>query len=319
MNEFDLVTVSYGQNSTSETDTDESILHVLALTKSCLLGIISILSLFGNGLTIAAIVKFPSLRTLNNYVILSLAVSDFLQPVSIGLIIVMDAFEPSEDSKYYDIAGATVANVPYVSSFLHLLVIAADRFVAVMHPLRYHSLITFRVVRNTLIATWILSIAICSSVFVLGTICYEILCGSQSDTENLVVTYQISLNVTIYILVAVSLIILYLKIAVVARKHRRRLQSMPQPGAGPEGTKPEKSSNLMTYILMVYIMTWTPMIFFLLLRSAGFSGIVLRIISTLVQQVAISNCCINILLYAWHSAQFYRAYKKLLCTRCAAT
>ena len=285
--------------------------------RSCVLAIISILSLFGNGLTIAAIVKFPSLRTLNNYVILSLAVSDFLQPVALGLSFIMDAFASSVCSRYYDIAGAVLANIPFVSSFLHLLVIAADRFVAVMHPLRYHSLITFRVVRNTLIATWILSIAICSSVFVFSIGGYEIPCGLYGRTETLVATYQVSLNVTIYILVAVSIIILYSKIAVVARKHRRQVQNMAQTRAAQEGTKTAKSSNLMTYILIIYIITWTPWLFVMLLNYVGFSGIVLEIISTLAPQVAFSNCCINAFLYAWRSKPIYRAYKMLLCTRCA--
>ena len=236
-NEPDFTTVSYGQDSTSETDIDESTSHVLYLIQGCLLGIISILSLFGNGLTIAVIVKFPSLRTLNNYVILSLAVSDFLQPISLGLNFTMDAFAPSVRSRYYNIAGNVFATIPLVSSFLHLLVIAADRFIAVMRPLRYHSLITFRVVRNTLIATWILSIAICSSAFVFITIVNEIPSASYGGTETVVVTYQISLNAIIYILVAVSLIILYSKIAAVARKQRRQLRSMVQNGAAPEETK----------------------------------------------------------------------------------
>ena len=254
----DITTVSYGQITTSDTNTDDTIQRVFHIIHSCFLGIISILSLFGNGLTILAVVKFPSLQTPNNYVILSLAVSDLLQPVSVSLVIIMDAFQSSACSKYYDIAGAVLGNVFFMSSFLHLLVIAADRFIAVMRPLRYHSLITFRVVRNTLIATWILSIAICSSVFVFSTGGYEVPCDSYGETETLVATYQMSLNCTIYILVAVTLIMLYSKIAVVARKHRRQLHSMAQTGAPPERRKTEKPSNLMTYILIIYIVTWTP-------------------------------------------------------------
>ena len=60
------------------------------------------------------------------------------------------------------------------------------------------------------------------------------------------------------------------------------------------------------------------MVFVILLAKADFSGIVVEIIFVLVQHAALSNCCINAFLYAWRSKPFYRAYKKLLCTRCAA-
>ena len=121
----------------------------------------------GNILVIAAVYKTPSLRTSANYYYVNMAVSDFLSSLTTWPLYLANEIITSSGSLIQGPlatvgckVGVFFRVVSMTVSILSLVLIAVDRFVAILYPLKA-AFITRRMRAALLLTTWFVSIAYC--------------------------------------------------------------------------------------------------------------------------------------------------------------
>ena len=129
------------------------------------MALISVTAFIGNLLVMAAVYKTPILRTSVNYYYVSMAVSDFMCSITTWPLYLTDELITSSGSL---IQGplATIGcqigvfgrMVSHSVSILSLVLIAVDRFIAVVFPLKA-TLLTRKLRISLICATWVISVA----------------------------------------------------------------------------------------------------------------------------------------------------------------
>lgn len=128
------------------------------------LSLLTLVVLFGNGLVICAVLSCKSLRqSVTSYLILSLAVAD----VSVGAFVL--PFSTINSALGVWIFGEVWCRVWLMldvfmctASIYNLVAISIDRFIAIVRPLAYASLVTPKRGRLMILAVWVVSFLICS-------------------------------------------------------------------------------------------------------------------------------------------------------------
>ena len=164
------------------------------------------ISILGNALVLAAIIRTPSIRSTSMIMLCSLAVSDLLvgflaQPIYIADVLMQDLFV------YYlwRVIGASLCIV----SLLVITAIAVDRFLALHYHMRYATLVTKSRVKYTLAITWLLSFLV-----------------SFFDFWNMQV-YTLLLRIIITISLTISTFS-YIRIYLIVRRHQLQIHAQQQ-------------------------------------------------------------------------------------------
>ena len=118
-----------------------------------------------NIVTIHAIRKTPSLSKNLKTLLLSLAVSDLgvgllAQPMYVVHLVSMDWDENNETSKAYNatyIAFLVPTNLFILATLFLVIILCADRFMAIHYYLTYKELVTHKRVVTAVVSTWVLS------------------------------------------------------------------------------------------------------------------------------------------------------------------
>ena len=141
------------QSNETETDDRDTILSSPLIV---LFSLISLIIVAINGLVIFLIHKKKSLRTLTNMFLTSLALSDLMGGlVGVPLLViclVRDMLEVCVCSTFFFRFTA-------ISSVCHVLLIACDRYIFIVHSMKHHSLVTKRRAIVAIISVWLLSLA----------------------------------------------------------------------------------------------------------------------------------------------------------------
>jgi hypothetical protein len=131
------------------------------------MAIISLAALTGNILVIVVVWKTPSLRTSTNFYYVNMAVSDYLSCLTTWPLYLTDEIITSSGSLLQGSLatigckmGVYFKMLSAIVSILSLVLIAVDRFVAIVFPLKA-TLITRKMRAALLFTTWFLSIAYC--------------------------------------------------------------------------------------------------------------------------------------------------------------
>ncbi|XP_078345586.1 melanocyte-stimulating hormone receptor-like [Oculina patagonica] len=114
-----------------------------------------LISILGNALVLAAIIRTPSIRSTSIIMLCSLAVSDLL----VGLITqpLYIAQEHTQDSIVYHVwmvIGASLSGISLVT----ITAITVDRFLALHYHMRYATLVTVSRVKYILVIIWLAAV-----------------------------------------------------------------------------------------------------------------------------------------------------------------
>ena len=131
------------------------------------MAIVSLAGFIGNILVIFSVYKSPSLRTSTNYYYVNMAVSDLIASVTIWPLYLTDEIITSSGSLLQEPLATAACKVGIffrlastIVSILSLVLIAVDRFIAIVFPLKA-TLVTSKLRASLLFATWLISTAYC--------------------------------------------------------------------------------------------------------------------------------------------------------------
>lgn len=187
-----------------------------------------LVTLIGNGLVVAAIVKSKKLRERpGTYIVASLSLVDgIFMPISMGY----DFLEKLSVGNEFCVYFATYFVILVYVSILHLLLLSVDRYIAVVFPLHYKSILTPRRCLYLLIVAWFLPIF---SMIVVPFIYGEgnsslfrgglIGCSSTSEAQTPAHLKHLVINtILMFIVPFVTMLILNGKIAIISYKQAKK-------------------------------------------------------------------------------------------------
>ena len=278
--------------------------------------VIVALIIFGNTLTIVAIVKFQFLRTVTNIFTVSLACSDLLLAFVLPLSAVHRFTDVINVQIHIWVCWLTTVGIisSAPSSLLNLLLIAVDRFVSVIYPFRYDELMTPRRAFVMIACLWtyvILSQTTTISMSGYWPIEY---CASTPVANSIIFTIFYIGTLTVSV---VGILSLYMCIFCVARKHARAIdvQQTISAGsnAGPNNLHQKRVTKMAAMVLGCFVLCWFPVSLITALQKVCDANCAwLETARKFSMNVVYSNSFMNPIIYAWKNRMFRVAFKRLL-------
>ena len=277
---------------------------LVSTTFTSILGVISIVTLVGNMLIVIAFIKTPSLRTSANYYIVNMAVSDFLGPffswplyTSDGML-APNVFISGSLASAVCKLGMYLRAVSLAVSILSLVLIALDRFVATVFPLKAMMIMNVRIRALFLALSWLIPIFLAMPYVLFAKIIKiddQTFCKFMMSDGSVTIFNSIGI-VLLYVFPLITIIALYVMII-------RALKKTPNLLKGHENAKRRKQNHRIVKILIsivfVFFICWTPLCVYVILKNlhpslflkdnclflAGFSYYVFPSLSTAVNPV----------------------------------
>ncbi len=325
-------------NSTENTSTEDSYVPAwwgrFSMISACVLFILVALAVVGNVLTIAAVVKFRHLRERQYMLITSLAVADVLVGVAWVIFI---------SSLYYSLwcnnaIDLMLITFPTTASHMHVLLMAVDRFIAIMAPFRYVGWMSASRIKMAIISAWAFAL-----VYVLTFLPWvlkrlsDISCA-EDETLGL---YVVSTQVIMYLLVVCSIVLIYSQIRRVAKLQANKIHTeysttvtvirlkkrhnssdtmnnSAQDCQDPQSPGTSKATKYMIAVIAAYLVTWSPYFVVALaklikprlaMNTAAMTWPICRQISFYLMLI---NSSVNAVIYAAYISEFRKAFKAIL-------
>ncbi|XP_078033181.1 uncharacterized protein LOC144467992 [Augochlora pura] len=199
---------------------------VLAVSIVCILSPITV---SGNSIILAAFYRYKRLRTASNYLLVSLAISDF------GVGVFMPFGMKLELSGLPENGVSTLCIIPYCIvialcsvSVLVTVAIAVDRLTSLAQPLRYKNIITHSSIEKYIAVFWIYAIAVGLSPLIYAKAVGETQPHSGSCRFGAAVLppVRVFLVVAVWAPSALVLIACYMYVYLVARAHARAIYTV---------------------------------------------------------------------------------------------
>ena len=291
------------------------------------------LALIGNILVLLLFFRFPTwLKRAHNQCILSLAVTDILTAIS---LLVVPKFVQDADS--YQVPSNYVARETYcrivwshfipfslgITSVYTCLVMAIERWFAVLRPLQYKQTFSVRTMRFLIFCSWLAGFAFESPVIprVVG---FE---GTQDSAPGCKWTVEASktkswtLAIVLFAgqtFIPCSLMVFaYSNIMLRFRSEKEFLVSTRQSLASANSTSSRdlvlrRATAMMAMATLALILCWMPNQIYFLLAQLGYLELKPSIPVRVVGALAFFNCCMNPIIYGFMNEKFRRGYRRLL-------
>ena len=252
-----------------------------------------LISILGNALVLAAIIRTPSIRSTPHMIMLcSLAVSDFL----VGLI-AQPIFVAQQLTKHQHVRQVSVMMGSFlcIVSLMTITAITVDRFLALHYHMRYASLVTESRVKGTLTIIWLINF---------------LLPGFGVWYQRV----QILVAATVVIICLLICIASYIRIYCFIRRHQLQIHAQQQAvqssdaGSNLNATRLKRSAMNTFVFFIVLITCYFPMYVLLTLYGLSIKGwqSEWEFAPTAVHM----NSSINPFLYCWRLSELRTAVVK---------
>ena len=258
-------------NSTTTSIQDPPCSHVVSSLFIAIMSIVSFAAFIGNLLVTIICLKTPNLRTSTNYYIVNMAVSDLLCSGLNWLLYVTEGMLTSKEFITGPLAsvvcklGMYCRGVSQVVSVLSLVLIAVDRYIAIVFPLKTVLLVGGGGKRVLLLLlTWIIPV-LCGIPYFIYTDTVKV--DDQTYCRILWSTlvnaiFNVSGFVVFYCTPLILMIILYRRIVKTLKKRKETQGSVNSKRQGQH----QKITKILISIVVAFFVCWTPLCIYLALK-----------------------------------------------------
>ncbi|XP_016845621.1 histamine H2 receptor [Nasonia vitripennis] len=269
--------------------------------------VVLIVILLGNILTILAVRLSRRLRNVtSNQLILSLAISDLVVGVAVlyHLFFFVNRFLSA--NKATCLLRFALLACGCCASFGNVTAIAIDRYLAIVHPLKYPEYVTDKVVYGTIGFVW--SCAIFISTMPTYWNNYDVNNGCELGT--VVPRYfTVAILTPMFLTVWLSIFLLYWRIWKEAKTHAQRWK---RNGFLNFDSSHWKSIQVVLLILGCFSICWLPYVVVAFTQVINARKQPSPTLYRVMFSIAMSNSGINPIIYAWKNPSFRRAFQRLL-------
>ncbi|XP_069461348.1 trace amine-associated receptor 4-like [Ambystoma mexicanum] len=240
-----------------------------------------ILTVGGNMAVVISISHFKQLHSPTNFLILSLAATDFL----LGLVVMpYSMVRTIESCWYYGDRFCTLHTCCDImlctASIFHLCFISIDRYYAVCHPLHYMTRITLPVIEGFVLIGWSIPF-----IFAFGLVLSNIhVWGIEEYVESLSCTGFCSLifnqiwgvlcSMIAFFIPGTVMVATYVHIFTVANRQAKQIDTITSESRRHSNKVPlkreRKAAKTLSIVMGVFILCWLP--FFILTIADPFLG-----------------------------------------------
>lgn len=212
----------------------------------------------------------------------------------------MNGLSPDDYCRYFLGFFRTVF-IPFSSSLFHLVLLSAERYVAMKFALRYANIVTTTRIKSAVICIWLFSVAPAIASF--------------SNVEFL----RKIVGMTNFIIRVFSLVIIlycHINVYAVTRRHEKQIQAeQVSPQDVAKFLREKKALKTTTIIIGVLFMCYCPLFVPSILKQFVSTGYFMNVI-TLTQPVFVSVALLNSLwnpmIYCFRNKMFREAFIELL-------
>ncbi|NXS61318.1 TAAR2 protein, partial [Brachypteracias leptosomus] len=282
-----------------------------------------LLTILGNLAIIVSISYFKQLHSPTNFLILSMAVKDFL----LGFAIMPYSMVRSVKNCWY--FGMTFCKVHYsfdlmfcLASIFHLCSIAMDWFYAICHPLHYTSIMTIAAIKQIVAVCWSVPAAfafgvIFSEVYASGIEGYEMLakclnlCPIVFNKLWGAVLFAVGLFTPACIMTGI-----YVKIFTVSHRHTCELSQAHKCAKSDKRdelskNKDRKAAKTLSIVMLGFLICWFPC-FFTILIDPFLNFSTPLPLSDALNWLGYLNSFCNPLIYGFFYPWFRKTFKYIL-------
>lgn len=259
------------------------------------MGILIILTIFGNSIVCASFYTFRDLRTICNYFIISLAISDILVAIlgmPFWLILQLeDLSKPKVITGKLNLFWQCMDIFFGTASIMNLAAVSADRHVAITAPYSYPYIITSSKALLVLSFAWVHAVVV-SSLRLLG------------DKWPQPGGYQYFVFIASFGLPLIFMVAMYTRIYIVARHQARRI------GRNMNYTTDVKAAKTIAVVIGAFVFCWAPF-FVSVIGYIHNEEFYPMIIYKCVKWLEYLNSCLNPILYTCLNKTYRRAFRRL--------
>ncbi|TRZ22260.1 hypothetical protein HGM15179_004830 [Zosterops borbonicus] len=283
------------------------------------LAIIIVITLCGNIIVCLAVTRDRRLRSLTNYIIVSLAITDLL----LGLLVL--PFSALYELTRKWLFGSIFCNI-YISldvmlctaSILNLFMISLDRYFAVTTPLRYCQVVTRSRVAMGLVVIWSVSLMVSFLPIHLGWNTNGTGVQNTNATCNqecilaVNIPYGLFVALLTFYIPLVIMCITYYRILKIAREQAKRINHTWGSTPMPPMVKEHKATITLAVVLGAFIVCWFPYFTVFAYRGVQGDSKVKGTPMSIVLWLGYANSALNPILYGTFNRDFRVAYQHLL-------
>lgn len=273
--------------------------------------IVAVLAIVGNSMTLAAIFKNEKLQTTTNVYVGSLAVADLLVGIIIPLLTILGGLFHVGLTLLSDVLFCTLYNVfymfPMFCSAYHFMYIANDRHYAVVYPFKYNSTTSKSRTVFNLAVIWIT--ALVTAVNPLFSINSKDTSHGKCDTKFVEKWYFLPAVAGPIFVHTVLASIFYGRIFVIAWKQNKKIHAAHVQGQNTKriSIRDLKAVKTLSITAGAFLLCWLPYLIYCTTILFGDSSVSMPVYY-LVFSLALSNSCMNVIIYAAWNQEFRKTF-----------
>ncbi|XP_033733780.1 adenosine receptor A2a-like [Pecten maximus] len=203
------------------------------------------------------------------------------------------------------------------ASMINLVAIGVDRYVAILHPLKYKTILTYKRVRIFIVCMWIYIVPVCVLPLVWNSYDEVQICDYFKILPLAYTIYAAFFSIGISLVVSLYL---YIRIFLVARQQQKQVRKDSLRGnhsIDPQMEKDTKSAKVMALILFLFYIFWVPFTIIGPIKySVDIDNDLAETLKNITLFLAMTNSMINPIIYCWLRREFREAFRSICIDSC---